>query len=322
VLSLVAVVSIHVCVCLCGIAVAWGMLRRHRHGTAGLALFGAAAAGFVGLLLVLLEKWRAGGQAVLIVYQISFDFFDQLYRGTGAARSLLEPRFAGVDALGWAVAIPVLMGILGISAATAAAAAELRSLPPPPPLPDPPYEAKLQTVQGRLKRLLYVLTIGLVTSTVAVSIFFHLPSKLAARSFDTGRPALTYAIGGMDRNALAQVSDLAEARGKVAALQAAELAQLRARIDDFAGELSIFWGAVFTLILLAAGAVPLLLLQRIVRLYTENARDAVALEAAQKRLGDNGLLTGGLDQVKLIGAVVAPLASGPLVNFVQLAVGS
>src|SRR3954462_3638484 len=29
VLTLVGVLAIHVCVCLCGIAVAWGMLRRH-----------------------------------------------------------------------------------------------------------------------------------------------------------------------------------------------------------------------------------------------------------------------------------------------------
>jgi hypothetical protein len=66
----------------------------------------------------------------------------------------------------------------------------------------------------------------------------------------------------------------------------------------------------------------LLLLQRKVRIYAENARDAAALEAAQKRLGDNGLLSGGLDQVKLLGAVIAPLASGPIAGFVQLAIGS
>jgi hypothetical protein len=105
-------------------------------------------------------------------------------------------------------------------------------------------------------------------------------------------------------------------------LQAAELGLLRTKIDEFAGELSIFWGAVFTLILLAAGAVPLLLLQQKVRRYAENARDAVALEAAQKRLGENGLLSGGMDQVKLIGAVIAPLASGPISSFVQLAIGN
>ncbi|MDB5693342.1 MAG: hypothetical protein JWO81_2405 [Alphaproteobacteria bacterium] len=321
VLSLVAVLSIHVCVCLCGIFLAWSMLRRHRATRPGLAWFGLLSALMVGLLLVLLERWRHGNQAVLVVYQISYDFFDQLYRHTGAEKSLLEPRFADVDALGWAVVIPTLIGIVGVGVTAAAAAAELRALPAPPPLPDPPYEARLQTAQDRLKRLLYVLTIGLVTSTIAVSLFFHLPSKLAERSFDAGRPALTYSIRDMDPDALAQAAALAEAQGKVAKLQAAELSLLRARIDDFAGELSIFWGAIFTLILLAAGAVPLLLLQQKVRRYAENARDAAALEAAQKRLSDNGLLSGGMDQVKLIGAVIAPLASGPIASFVQLALG-
>jgi hypothetical protein len=322
VLSLVAVLSIHVCVCLCGIFLAWSMLRRHKATRPGLLWFGFSSALAVAALLVLLERWRNGAQAALVVYQISYDFFDQLYRHTGAEKALLEPRFAGVDALGWAVVIPTFIGIVGVGITSAAAAAELRALPEPPPLPDPPYEAKLQTAQGRLTRLLYVLTIGLVTSTIAVSLFFHLPSKLAERSFDAGRPALTYPVGEMDRAALADAAALAEAQGKVEKLQAAELGLLRTKIDEFAGELSIFWGAVFTLILLAAGAVPLLLLQQKVRRYAENARDAAALEAAQKRLGENGLLSGGLDQVKLIGAVIAPLASGPISSFVQLAIGN
>src|SRR4051812_49191336 len=276
VLTLVGVLSIHVCVCLCGIAVALGMLRRHKGEKPGFTLFAFASTFGVIVLLLLLEQVRRDGRPVLMIYEISYDFFVQLYQGTGADKSLLSPRLAGVDALGWAVLIPTLIGIVGVGITSAAAAAELRALPPTPPLPDPPYEAALQNAQGRLKRLLYVLTIGLVTSTIAVSLFFHLPSKLAEKSGDAA-PALTVeAIGGMTKSQLDVAAARAAAADKLAAREAEELSAIRGKIDAFASELSIFWGAIFTLILLAAGAVPLLVLQRDVRLYAENSRDVDA----------------------------------------------
>src|SRR3954471_921497 len=290
-LTLVGVLSIHVCVCLCGIGVALGMLRRHKGERPGFLGFALLCVAGVIVTLLLLERVRPNGHPILMAYQISYDFYGQLYRDTGAAGSLLSPRLAGIDALGWAVLIPTLIGICGVGITSAAAAAELRALPEPPPLPDPHYEAKLKNAQGRLKRLLYVLTIGLVASTIAVSLFFHLPSKLAENSGSGTAPGLTYeAIGGLNKADLELAAARAAARDKVAAREAAELAAIRLKLDDFGGEVSIFWGALFTLILLATGAVPLLLLQRDVRIYAENSRDAEAIEAAQKRLRDSGLL--------------------------------
>ena len=322
VLTLVGLLSIHVCVCLCGIGVALGMLRRHKGEKPGFLGFALLCVAGVIVMLLALELVRRDGQPVLMIYQISYDFYDQLYRDTGAGKSLLSPRLAGIDALGWAVLVPTLIGIIGVGITSAAAGAGLRALPDPPPLPDPHYEAKLKNVLGRLKRLLYVLTIGLVTSTIAVSLFFHLPAKLAENS-GSAAPAITYeAIGTMDKAQLDLAAARAAARDRIAARDAAGLAEIRKKIDDYGGEVTIFWGAIFTLILLATGAVPLLLLQRDVRIYAENSRDAEAVEAAQQRLGASGLLTGGLDQVKLIGAVVAPLASGPIASFVQVAISN
>jgi hypothetical protein len=77
-----------------------------------------------------------------------------------------------------------------------------------------------------------------------------------------------------------------------------------------------------TLTLLVAGAFPLLLLERRVRRYAENSADAAAIAAAEERLSKAGLLSGGLDQVKLLTAVIAPLASGQIANLVQVAAGS
>lgn len=330
ILTLVAVLSIHVCVCLCGLGLASAMLHRQPQTRPRLGPYGIGLALLVGLGLLVLIGADPGRWSGVTIYDVSYGFFDTLYRGTGAGGALLQPGFAGIDALGWAVLIPTVIGVVGVGTVTAAAAGELRALREPPPLPDPLYESELQTVQGRLKRLLYVLTIGLVTSTVAVSLFFHLPSKLTEKSIAWQPPAFSEAsdtagkrvsLAAMDKDGLTAAAELVDARQRVEKLRAADVDRLRARLDDFAGELSLFWGAIFTLTLLAAGAVPLLLLQQRVRRYSENSSSAAALADALKRLGDTGLLSDGLDQVKLLGAVVAPLASGPISHFVQVAIG-
>jgi hypothetical protein len=322
ILSLVAVLSVHLCICLCGLGLARSMLARSDEDRS-FFWFGVAVGVLVGAAVVLLSFWtQADGQHALTVYRLTYDFFHDLYSGSGAGLSLLRPRLLGVDAVGWSILIPTLLGIIGVGALTAAAGAELRHLPEPPTLPNEPYEVQLETAQGRLKRSLYVLTLGLVASTIAVSLFFHLPSKLSQNDFRGGPPALAWNVGGMSDAQIAAATARAELVGKAQAMQGEEMKAIRAKLDDFAGELTIFWGAVFTLTLLAAGAVPLLLLERRVRRYAENSADAAAVAAAEDRLAKAGLLSGGLDQVKLVAAVIAPLASGQIAGLVQMATGA
>jgi hypothetical protein len=321
ILSLVAVLAVHLCICLCGLALARSMLARADEDRS-FFWFGIAVGVAVGATVLLLSFWtQPDGRHALTVYRLTYDFFHDLYSGSGAERSLLQPRLLGVDALGWSILIPTLLGIVGVGALTAAAAAELRHLPEPPPLPNEVYEVRLETAQGRLKRSLYVLTLGLVASTIAVSLFFHLPAKLSQNAFRGGVPALAWNVGGMTDAQLGAATARAEQVGKAEAVQGEEMKAIRAKLDDFAGELTIYWGAVFTLTLLAAGAVPLLLLERRVRRYAENSADAAAVAAAEDRLAKAGLLSGGLDQVKLVAAVIAPLASGQIATLVQDATG-
>lgn len=322
VLSLAGILTVHVCVCLSGVALAASMTAGRRRDRR-MFYVGTAAGFLVATAVVLLSFLRHGdGEHVLTVYRLTYDFFVRLYGGTGVEPSLLRPRLAGVDALGWAVFIPTLLGIIGVGALTGAAAAELRALPAPPRLPNERYEVRLDSAQGRLKRSLYVLTVGLVASTIAVSLFFHLPSKLAQNSFRGGDPALVWNVASMSDSELRTATARAELVGKAETVQSAELAAIRAKLDDFAGELTLFWGAALTLTLLVAGAFPLLLLERRVRRYAENSADAAAIAAAEERLAKAGLLTGGLDQVRLLTAVIAPLATGQIANFVQVAAGS
>jgi hypothetical protein len=321
ILSLVAVLSVHLCICLCGLALARSMLARTDEDRS-FFWFGVGVGVAVGAAVVLLSFWtQPDGRHALTVYRLTYDFFHDLYSGSGAGRSLLRPRLIGIDALGWSILIPTLLGIVGVGALTAAAGAELRQLPEPPALPNELYEVQLETAQGRLKRSLYVLTLGLVASTIAVSLFFHLPAKLSQNGLRGGAPALAWNVAAMSDSELAAATARAGLVAKAEAVQGEEMKAIRAKVDDFAGELTIYWGAVFTLTLLAAGAVPLLLLERRVRRYAENSADCAAVAAAEDRLAKAGLLSGGLDQVKLVAAVIAPLASGQIAGLVQVATG-
>lgn len=320
VLSLVAVLTVHVCICTGGIVLAWLMLSRLERGRS-MRRFGLRFALAVGIVVVASSLWKSDGEHALTVWRMTYDFFRNLYVGTGAEQSLLQPRPLYVDALGWSMLIPVLLGIFGVGALSAASAAELRELPEPPLAPDRRYEMRLAEVQGRLKRSLQLLTVGLVASTIAVSLFFHLPLKLSQNSFRSGAPALAWNIGAMTNAQLEAATTRAALVDKAAAAQAAELRQIRDKLDDYAGELTVYWGAVFTLTLLAAGALPLLALERKVQAYSANSRNPDAVTAARERLAKTGLLSSGFDQVKLVTAVIAPLASGQVVGLVQSAIG-
>lgn len=161
----------------------------------------------------------------------------------------------------------------------AAATGQLRLLQALPDLPEADQEGLLCLVHGRIKRCLYALAVVLVTSTVAASIFFHLPSQMLA-----GRSA-----------------DIAK------------------RYSHFAGELSIFWGAVYTLTLIAAVGVPLLLVQHKLRLYLDGLKPPDAAVAVHNRLAGMGVTGKAAEQFKLILTMLAPLATGPVANFLQSA---
>jgi hypothetical protein len=120
----------------------------------------------------------------------------------------------------------------------------------------------------------YLLTAVLVTSTLAASLFFHLPTKLLAEGSDG--PLVPYA-----------------------------------------GELSIFWGTVFTLTLLATVTPPLLHARHRLAAITEGVVDADEEDETRKWLSQEGLLESFGQQLRLILALLAPLITGPVANFLQ-----
>lgn len=316
-LTLITVLAVHVCVCLGGIVLAVVILRRIYEGFRP-ALLVASLGLMLGLGVLLLGVWA---HRSLTIYRMSYFQFIDLYLGTGAEASLLHPRVLGLDALTISILLPVGLGIIGVALMMAAMLGEVQALGPPPEPEDKPYEAQLQFAYARLKRCLYILSVGLVTSTVAASLFFHLPSKLSAPGLAGGPTMLEARFDRLGPAGVEATLKQAELAGRLNTLQSAELTALRTKFDEFAAELSIYWGAVFTLTLIVAAGLPVALLQHKVRLYSEKSGEPNKELAAQERLETAGVLGDTAGQVKLLLALIAPLASGPISNFVQAVAG-
>ena len=310
-MTLIAVLAVHVCVCLAGIAFAWFILRkvyRSRRVPGAMAGVGLAT----GILMCLIAS------SDIAVFRLTYYEFIHLYEGTGAAGSLLEPRIGNLNALTMAILLPVGLGIIGIAMITAAALSQISRVGPmPATVPSDAYEARLQLANAGVKRCLYLLSLGLVTSTVAASLFFHLPGKLSGKQLEGAPSTISARFDPANLKAVEALLEEAEAAGKLAGLQKAELTAVRGKFDAFAGELSVYWGAVFTLTLVAAAGIPVVVLQQKIRNYVENPNvPTVGLEA-QNRLEKAGLVTEWSDQAKLLLAVVAPLATSSIANLVQ-----
>jgi len=314
-LTLIGVLAAHVCICLGGIALGWALLKRHYGSWRIPALLSAVGAAMAASLLIVGSIKALGPQ--LAPYQLSYFYFVELYRGTGAEASFLQPRTIGLDPLTLAVIIPITLGIIGIPLLMGAMLSHAQSLGRPPQPPNEAFEARLHFTYDRLKRCTYILSAGLVTSTVAASLFFHLPSKISAESLPGAPSAITQQF---TPNRVRPFLEQARLAGRLSDLRESELKALRGKFDAFAAELSIFWGAVFTLTLAVAAGVPIVLLHQKMLAYTEY-QDPLVGRTALKRLEKAGLVSQWQDQLKLLMALMAPLASGPIANFVQATAG-
>lgn len=270
-------VTIHVCVCLAAIVFA-RLVLRSVPGAARLETVGfALGAGIAGLILAL----AALNARSLLAYRLTYANYEELFRGTGAGAWLLDAPL-GMTTLGLAAFLPTALGALAVALTAAAAVGQLSLLGAPAAPADEEKEVLLCIAAARIRRLAYALSLVLVTSTVAASMYFQLPASLIV-------PA----------NAQAAI----------------------ARIGAYGAELTLFWGGVYTLTLIAAVGVPLLLVQERVRGFLEGLQPPERAEPFRERMAKAGALSGGGDQVKVLIAFVAPLASAPITSFLQAAAG-
>jgi hypothetical protein len=317
-IAIAAVLAIHFCLCLGAITLTLDNLLGHspppaRHATwlcgVGLALATA----------VIVAVFCSSGP--LAAYSLTFGWLFVFFGSV--------PMEGGLRAMIW---IPVTMGTVALALIAAAANADLGWRADPPNVRNQAYETRLLGVNSRLKQYLYILSIGLVACTVAVSLFLSLPAKVAQGDLWPGRTLLEEkaaqerAPPPPTTEASAEVIDVAklkprielvELAAKEQAHQQAELAVYRAKVEAFANEMSVFWGAVFAMTLVAAIGIPIMRLQRRTQHYLDSLGES---EAATKRLNEAGLLGHGLDKLKLFAALLAPLATGSLAGFVQAAI--
>jgi hypothetical protein len=317
-IAIAAVLAVHVCACLAGIVVvAMNLLGESpppREHARRLSLVGFA------LAVATLAAIALSGN--LAAYKLTFGWLFTFF-GSAPVNNVLRMMM-------W---LPIGLGVFGLAMIAAAGNADLGWQRPAAGARDEAYETKLVSLNLRFKQYLYILSLGLVASTVAVSLFLSLPSKMVQGDLWPGRTLLEEKveqqrvaaatnqpqIETLDVQELKRQVETADLAAKAQSHQLAELTAFRGRLDTFASELSLFWGGVFALTLIAAIGLPIIGLQRQAQIYLERIHGEAAALAASKRLGEAGLLAQGFDKLKLLVALLAPLATGSLAGFVQSA---
>jgi hypothetical protein len=273
-LTYVAVLAVHFCACAGAVWVARDMLRETPDGA-----YGRVAATMAAVLIVIVPL----GALVpdVTVYRLTYTAFAENFRGAGGASFFGESSLVGVSPLVLGMLLPTWAGIVAVAAIAAAANSQLRKFPPALGHSGIARAAYVAVVHSRLKRCLVVLSIVLVTSTVAASLFFHLP-------------------------------------GGFALLPNTPQAALMERLTAFASELSFFWGCIYTLTLAAAVGLPVLLFQqRVGSRIEELAADTTAVDERDGLL-KAAIISSSVNQLKFVTALFAPLAAGPIANFFQV----
>jgi hypothetical protein len=175
---------------------------------------------------------------------------------------------------------PTLLGIVSVAMMAAAAFAQLSMLDAKQIHSEAEKEALICLVYKHIKACAYMLSLVLVTSATTASLYFHLPLR---------------ALGPLN--------------------EAGELSEQR--LQAFADQLSLFWGGVFTLTLIAAIGIPLLLVQGRLRDFLDSLKPPELAVQTRDRLSKVGFLYDGREQAKLIFSFMAPLATGPLASLMQ-----
>lgn len=278
-----SIATIHFFACVSVILFALLVLT-HKSGWKLLTAVGIAMA--VGVAILLLGAAWFGDS--ILAYSLSYSTFADLYRGTAVGGWFLEPQVGTMTRLGLAMYLPAVFGIFAVALTAAAATRQVRLVYGGPKPNEEELEERLCRAHARIKRCTYGLSLVLVTSTVAAALFFQLPSRMIL----SGNPELV-----------------------------SLLTAPKARIEAFGAEMTMFWGAVFSLTLFAAVGVPLLLVQKQVRDFLDDLKPPERADPIRSRMTQAGVLQGGGEQFKVLIAFVAPLVSAPVTSFLQATVG-
>ncbi|TFI58338.1 hypothetical protein E2493_10140 [Sphingomonas parva] len=290
-LAYAALILVHLLACATAITLAALTLRVGPRGRA-FALTGLLMTLGLAIAILLLRATSDSGFAAL---RVSYGGIRDLLAASGAAGELVLPMAGPLTPLALSAYAATVAGIAAVSLTAAAAASQVWNLYGPQRLSEEDAEARLCLVNARIRRCAYALSLVLVTSTVSASHFFGLPARALAR-VNLDKPLIPPASPAL-------------------------LEATQARLAEMASELTFFWAAVYTLTLIAAVGIPLLLVQKQAHEFLEALRPPERALETRRRLSEAGALSGGGEQAKMLLAFVAPLLSAPVTNLLQAATG-
>lgn len=261
-----ASVALHTGVCLSALIYFWLVLRR----TASLDFRPIVAAVLLtGLGVMGAMVWLSQVSPPLVAYRMTYFAIDALLRASTLAADLAGSAPPGsLSPLAIAVLYPSALGVISVIMAAGIACALLRRIG----LPHADgWAASFHSNIKILFRCFYVLSLVLVTSTVAALLFFQLPVGLV--SIKSAPPGFAAALAG------------------------------------YAGSLATFWGAIYTLTLFSVFVGPLAILYARARRHVENHADGQDLSGWLSDHGINSSMAGNVKNLIVLVAplLVGPI---------------
>ncbi|CAN0400017.1 unnamed protein product, partial [Ectocarpus sp. 13 AM-2016] len=215
-----ALAAFHTLLCLAVVItfVLWTLRLPGRQRRGALIFLAAVFA----LLAVLVLYFKAEANRVVLV-QLGYKAICQLIAAADLPTALVAPgqcfREGDISHLTWLAWVPTFSGIGATAFAAAFAYGNARDLPPHDGNDEAAWRAAIDRRIKALQRSVYLLSAVLVSSTITITLFAHLPTGL-----------------------------LVDSR---------ELA-LASAVSKYASGLSTFWGALFSITLMATFAAPAL----------------------------------------------------------------
>lgn len=266
-LSYSAVVYIHLAVCAGAVFFFWEQIQGA--GEAARRRVGIAVAVEA---LVVLGSLAALSRAGLAAYDLTYFNIRALFAKAAAGMDFLESAlWPGFSKLAAAVFVPTAFGVVAVIAAAGAASLAMRG--PPGESPER-FRDRIQ----QLQQSFLFLSAVLVSSTLAASLFFHLPAEMFA-----------FAAKSAQKGALL----------------------------DYARGLTLFWGAVYTLTLLAVYVPPALILRERMRAFARERDGKRTPSEYRSWLAEHKLAFSIKESLGNVFALLAPLIAGPVGSILQ-----
>lgn len=267
-----AVVFVHVVLCLGAVYYYWDGLRE----IPGYLRKNVYIAVLIEALLVL-GALIGLSYADMAAYKLTYFNIREVFNiEQGVGRDLLDPVFQwGFSKLSIAVFLPTAVGVVTVIMAAGIASSAARELPD---ATEPEWPQRFKDRTQTLQQSFLLLSAVLVTSTLAASLFFHLPTEM---------------------------------------FEFKDHLTIKDALIGYARGLSVFWGTIYTLTLIAVFAPPALVLRYRARSFARDTLQKESLLEFREWLADQDLTVSIKRHLGNLGVLLAPMMAGPIGSILQ-----